>query len=711
MSFNVGVTALRTNQAALQVIGHNIANVNTPGFSRQNISLEQIPGQKLGNGFFGKGVEVAAVERSFSQFLTREANLTAAAAESANIRFQRLQTLEQLFPMGEAGMGRQLNGFLNSWADVVASPTNQTARGVVLSRADEFARRLNQTAAQLDELRASTRVQLETSITQANRLSSSIATINQRIVDAFAGGQPPNDLLDQRDRLVAELNQIIEVRTLEADDRSITVFAANSVPVVLGNRATNLVGSETVSPEGRFTIGFGRAEAIINEDLLVGGSLKGLLTFYNDDVADVRNQLGRLALSTVELTNRQHRAGLDLNGNPGLNFFNEINLNGGISSLTPGVLGSALSLGVVPVGVDPQAPTRFQASDYRVTMVEMQVGDPPESRLGASIQRLSDGKFFAPQPLGSDRPFDFTSDTPTSVAFTGGPPGGSIDFDGLRLTDNGVNPGDSFVLKPFARIADQVRVALTSPSQLAVASPLVIEAGERNSGTLDVQSLHRLPFSGLTSSTPQSDVRIEFDEFGRFTVLATLPTVGSADIQLARDGQPLTASDGPPYDFVSGAEWTIRVGDQAPFSLVLRGEPGRGGDTQPPDSFTIRPSNPIQPAPPDPQRPVFDMRQNAGNGQALLALRDLDALDGYTLSDGYIPVFAAVSSSIQIAKADSEFATRVAIQAEATRANQAGVNLDEEAARLLQFQQAYQASARFLQSMQSIFDTLLSTFR
>lgn len=704
MSFNVGVTALRTNQAALQVIGHNIANVNTPGFSRQNISLEQIPGQKLGNGFFGKGVEVAAVERSFSQFLTREANLTAATAESANIRFQRLQTLEQLFPMGEAGMGRQLNGFLNSWADVVASPTNQTARGVVLSRADEFARRLNQTAAQLDELRASTRVQLETSITQANRLSSSIATINQRIVDAFAGGQPPNDLLDQRDRLVAELNKIIEVRTLQADDRSITVFAANSVPVVLGNRSTNLIGSETVSPEGRFTIGFGRADAIINEDLIAGGSLKGLLTFYNDDVADVRNQLGRLALSTVELTNRQHRAGLDLNGNPGLNFFNEINLNGGISSLTPGVLGNALSLAVVPVGVDPQAPTRFQASDYRV-----EIG----SGGAVVIQRLSDKLFLASQADGS---LGFTATNPPAppVSFSGGPPGGTIDFDGLRLTDNvaSASPGASFVLKPFSRIADQVRVALTSPSQLAVASPLVIQAGPSNQGALEVESIYRLPFGQPASATPQSDVTLSFDSVtGQFSVSAAQPGVTPPATILVRRGGELLTPAGGPFDFVSGAEMVIEVPGQAPISVTLRGAPSQNASGQN-DTFVIRPANPnAQLPPPDPSRPVFDVRSNAGNGQALLAIRDLDALDGYTLSDGYIPVFTAVATSIQIAKADSEFATRVAIQAESARANQAGVNLDEEAARLLQFQQAYQASARFLQSMQSIFDTLLSTFR
>ena len=129
------------------------------------------------------------------------------------------------------------------------------------------------------------------------------------------------------------------------------------------------------------------------------------------------------------------------------------------------------------------------------------------------------------------------------------------------------------------------------------------------------------------------------------------------------------------------------------FRLTLRGSPTVG------DVFTVRP-----PAAGE------TITQNAGNGQALLALRDAVALDGYTLSDGYIPVFSAVSSSIQSAKSAAEFSTGVAEAAESARANQAGVNLDEEAARLLQFQQAYQASAKFLQTAQSLFDTLLQTF-
>jgi len=642
MSFNVGVTALTTNQAALQVIGHNIANANTPGFSRQTVSLEQIPGQKFGNGFFGKGVEVAAVERAFNQFLTKEANLTAANAESATVRYQRLQTLEQLFPMGEAGMGRQLNGFLNSWADVVSSPTNQTARGVVLTRADEFANRLNQTATQLEELRSTTRVQIEAELAQANRLSASIASINQRVVDSYASGRPPNDLLDQRDQLIAELNKIVQVTTLEADDRSMTVFVGGSVPVVLGNRATPLVGSESISTQGRYTVGFGQPEALIDESLLGGGRLKGVLTFYNDDVADVRNQLGRLALSTIELTNRQHRAGLDLNGQPGGDFFNPVSFVNAVVKLNPSA--ATLSLSVSPVA---DAPTRFQASDYAVRYVGADQ---------VQIQRVSDGAFFDPATGG------FSSASAVTATF-GATPANFIDFDGLRLTQTTTGVvGDQLVLKPMTGIADQVKVALTSPSQLAIASPVLVNAGVNNSNTLQVESLFRP--AGATPPTGWTSTAIEFVAGGY--------QVNGGAVTPFVSGQPIEV-DG--------------------FRLTLRGQPTVG------DVFTVRP-----PAAGE------SVRQNAGNGQALLAIRDLDALDGYTLSDGYIPVFAAVSSSIQVAKSDAEFSARVADQAEQRRANQSGVNLDEEAARLLQYQQAYQAAAKFLQSMQSNFDVLLSTF-
>jgi len=631
MGMNLAVSSLLANQAALQVVGHNIANANTPGFSRQRVNLEQVPGQNFGGSYFGKGVQIGSVERAFDRFLTREANLTTSAAEAANTRAQRLQALEQLFPMGEAGIGRQLNGFLNSWADAVASPTNQTARSVVLSRAEEFANRLNHSASMLEELRGTSRAQLETGIQQVNRLATGIGQINQRIVDGFSAGNPPNDLLDQRDRMVAELNKLIQVSTLEADDRSLTVFVGGSVPLVLGIQSTPLVGSESVSPEGRYTIGFGSAAALIHEDLIAGGSLKGALSFYNDDVANVSNQLGMLALRTLELTNRQHVQGTDLNGIQGLDFFRALPASH-FSAAVSNISGSASVSWSIDAAAD--APLQFQASDYRISFTGAGTG---------SITRLSDGQSWAfPDPAPAP---------PDSLTRDG------LNFAGL---DTGV-AGNEVLVRPFRGAAAAMALNLSAPAQLALASPVVVSAAAANSGNLQVQSLHRPAGQSPPFTLPAT---IEFVA-GGYTINGLPPTLPFAS------GQPIVGSG---------------------FSLTLRGAPALG------DIFTVD-------APPM----GATMRQNAGNGQALLAMRDLETPDGTRLSDGYIPVFSAVAASLQLAQNDSEFYSRMAAQAESARANHAGVNLDEEAARLLQFQQAYQASAKYLQSINSIFETLLAT--
>lgn len=634
MGMNLAVSSLLANQAALQVVGHNIANANTPGFSRQRVNLEQVPGQNFGGSYFGKGVQIGSVERSFNQFLTREANLSASAAEAANTRAQRLQALEQLFPMGEAGIGQQLNGFLNSWADAVASPTNLTARAVVLTRAEEFANRLNHSASMLEELRGTSRAQLEAGIQQVNRLATGIGQINQRIVDGFSAGNPPNDLLDQRDRMVAELNKLIQVSTLEADDRSLTVFVGGSVPLVLGAKATPLVGSESVSADGRYTIGFGSAAALIHEDLIAGGSLKGALSFYNEDVANVSNQLGLLAMRTLELTNRQHAQGLDLNGDAGVNFFRSLPASY-FSAAVSHISGSAsVSLSI---NAAADAPLQFQASDYRISFTGAGSG---------SITRLSDGH---------------------SVAFPAPAPAlpGSLTLDGLNFAGLATGAaGNEVLVRPFRGAAAAMALNLSAPAQLALASPVAAVAAA-NSGNLQVQSLHRPAGQSPPFSLPAT---IAFVAGGGYTINGLPPP-------------PL-----PPLTFASGQPI---VGSG--FSLTLRGSPAAG------DTFTVSDATGLS------------MRQNAGNGQALLALRDLETPDGTRLSDGYIPVFSAVASSLQLAQNESEFFSRVAAQAETARANQAGVNLDEEAARLLQFQQAYQASAKYLQSINSIFETLLAT--
>ena len=149
---NIGTRALLANQLALQTAGNNVANVNTPGYSRQSVLLQAVPGAFSGAGYYGNGVEAATVLRSHDEFLTRQAALTSAVAASDGKRLEQLKQLEDLFPGGPSGLGAAVADMLNAFADVANAPTDLPSRAVVLSRADEMAARFRTTASSLVSL-------------------------------------------------------------------------------------------------------------------------------------------------------------------------------------------------------------------------------------------------------------------------------------------------------------------------------------------------------------------------------------------------------------------------------------------------------------------------------------------------------------------------------------------------------------------------------
>ena len=227
-ALNIATRALNTNLAALQVIGNNIANVNTEGYSRQNVLLQSSGYQEFGNGFFGKGVEIATVTRSHSAYLTREAILSQSVASADGLRLSKLRQMEDLFPTGEAGLGSAMNSMLNAWADVAAAPSNLTARVVVLARADELAARLRNTASQLDQQKQGAVLQAEGTVTTVNRLAQDLASVNQRIIETQGSANTPNDLFDQRDQLLSELNKYIQTSNVPGQDGTVSVFVGGS---------------------------------------------------------------------------------------------------------------------------------------------------------------------------------------------------------------------------------------------------------------------------------------------------------------------------------------------------------------------------------------------------------------------------------------------------------------------------------------------------
>ena len=631
-ALNIGTRALNANLASLQVIGHNIANANTAGYSRQSVQMQVSGYQTLGGNYFGKGVELGTVTRAHSDYLTREAQLATSAAAADSTRYSRLQQLESLFPTGQDGLGAALNDMLNAWSDVAASPTNLSARVVALARGEELAARLRDTAGEMDALAYGAQQQARSTVGEINRLANDLATLNQRVIETRGSSGTPNDLLDQRDAILSELSRHVQISTVPADDGTVSVFVAGSQPLVLGTRANSLAAVRDSADNAQTRIAFVQGSTSYElPHTAIGGELGGLMGFLSQDLPQMQNLLGRMALAANTEMNAQHQLGLDLQGNPGSNFF---------VALAPSTGKPASSnTGNAQIRATVSDPTALKASDYEL---RFEAG-------GVSVTRLSDG---------------------VSTPFASLP--ATIDGLTLDIPSGATAVGDRFLLRPFEAAARNMQVAVGAPDRLAAGSPVQVTPGAGNSGGMSIENLYAVtPSASLT--TP---VTLTFLADGSFTASGLGP------------GNPPPDNAGPPpsYNYVPGQPLQFNG-----WSLTLRGSPTPG------DSFAIGASAPGS-AP-----------QNAGNAKAVLALRDLATFDGVPLSNGYSALLSSLGTQVQSAQFASSYSSQVATSSEKARSAVSGVNLDEEAARLLQFQQSYQAAAKYLQVAQSVFDTLLST--
>ena len=382
---NVGARALLANQVALQTAGHNIANVSTAGYSRQSVVLQTVQGQFTGGGYIGKGVEVATVLRNHSELLTRQATAAAATDAGDTARLERLRQLQDIFSGGESGIGISVNQMMNALSDVVNSPMDLTARNVALTRMDELASRMRDASQRLDEIGYTVQEQFKGSIFAVNNLAKNIAEVNGQIARAKGNGQPANDLLDRRDQLIREINQHIQTSQVEADDGSVSVFVAGSQPLVLGDKAASLSidnPADFGAGSGRKVLNFAAPGSSVmvelNESMLGGGEIAGLLRFQNNDLAEGRNLLGRMAVAISESMNQQNRLGLTLDGQVGDNLFAPIALGNAVPSST--------NSSSVDLSLTVTDPTLLQASNYTIDFTAPDAG---------SVTRQSDGKVFA----------------------------------------------------------------------------------------------------------------------------------------------------------------------------------------------------------------------------------------------------------------------------------------------------------------------------
>ena len=642
---SLGTRAMFANFAALQTTGNNIANANTPGYSRQETQLANSPGQYTGAGFFGRGVDVVTVSRSYDQFLTTQAANAGSVAAADEARMAQLKQLENVFSLGETGLGNAAGQLVNAFVDVANSPQDASARQVVITRARELSARFTTAGEQISALQGGVALDMKTSVESVNNLAKQVADLNKQIGALQGAGHTPNDLLDQRDRLVAQIGTYVSVSTIGAEDGSVGLFIGGGQALVLGANASTLKATTDAFDPSKSQLAMveGGVDRLIPESSLSGGSILGLMNFQNEDLVEARNLLGQMATAISGAINQQQSLGLDLGQPPA--FGSPL-----FSVGAPKVQPSNANGGNAVMAVTVSDYTHVQASDYELRF----------DGANYTLTRLSDGQ------ASNGSPF-----SPAALAA-----GVQVDGMTLQLASGASAGGDRFRLQPVAGAAEEMKLVLTDPKGIAAASPMTATFAAANTGTASAATLAAASNTMDRTLTAQIDFTSAAGDFN-WTLSDPNGVVAASGIATWTAGNPIALNG---------------------FELQLNGVPRSG------DSITVS--------------PTVSSAGNNGNalvmaklGQAAVVgastLPDGTQVAGRSFTDAYASAVSNIGVRVQSATSAASISSAFADTAETSRANKAGVNLDEEAARLIQYQQSYQASAKVLQVAQQVLDTLL----
>jgi flagellar hook-associated protein 1 FlgK len=609
--FGISISALQAYQTALAVTSNNIANANTPGYAKESIDLTAAVPQTDGSAPIGAGVQVASINRAFSQLAENQLNTSQSSLGQLNSLQNYTGQIDNIVGTSAGGLSTALQNYYNAWSTVANDPTSTAARQALLSQAQSVASAFSSTNTQLQGLNSSINQGIQADVTQINTIGTSIAALNQQIVTATAnaGGQPPNDLIDQRDELVSNLSQLVGISTTTDNTGAVNVFIGNGQPLVLNDQATALTTVANQFNASQLEVASTANPTQPISSQISSGDLGGLLASRTQAVDPAINQLGQIAIALNQTANAQQNAGLDLSGNLGANMFS--------------VAG-------------PQAAASSNNSDGTTAAVSI-----------ANVGALTANNYLLSYQGGA---YSLTNAaTGSAVAFTGnGTAGNPITADGLSIVLSGTPAnGDQFLIQPTAQAAGSFAVALTGTSQIAAAGAIQTSAGGTNTGSAAIST-------------------------GTVVNAANPNLLNTATIQFL---SPTTYSVNGAGSFAYTSGGNIA---QNGWQVQISGVPATG------DTFTVQ--------------------SNAGGtGDNRNALASANLQTQGVLSNGTVSVNGAVSSLItgigsQAQQVNTAQTAQTAINSQAQQSVQSvsGVNLDEEAANLLQWQQAYQASAQAL---------------
>lgn len=647
--FGIGISGLNAAQAGLITTGHNISNASTPGFNRQEVvQVSNIP-QFTGAGFLGQGVAVSTVRRIYSDALANQLMLAQTQGSQLDAYAAHITQLNNMLGDGSIGLAPALQNFFGGVAEVAAHPESMPSRQALLSSANALSATFQGLDQQIAEIRSGINAEITGSIGSINSYARQIAELNHNILvtESSTSLQPANDLRDQRDALVAALNKEIRASVVKEDNGSYDVFIGNGQPVVVSAQAFALVATPSLEDPQRIEVGYQNGAS---STLLAPVSLQGGTL---GGLLDFRSE----SLDSVQ--NALGRMAMAL-----AQTFNEQHalgedLNGELgkaffSVADPAVLPSSKNAGTGTVTATLQSVGALTTSDYRLQYNGASAGNE-----NFTLTRVSDGSAFPAVTFPSAGAYPY-----------------SMIVDGITLTlASGAALNDSWLIEPTRLGAGEISVKLSDPGLIAAASPIRTGTALANRGSAtissgSVASVADLPLPATVMLTFSAAA-------GEFTVSGAVPAVGS-----------IAYTPGNSID-VNG------------ISFSISGAPADA------DVFTL-------------ERNTNGVGDNR-NALALGALQTANTLGQNASIAGSQPTTSFQGAYSQLVSQTGNIARQTAVMATAQTnviaQNQqalqsvSGVNLDEEAANLLRYQQAYQASGKMMQIASTLFQTVLDLGR
>ena len=659
---DIGVSALLSFQNSLNTTGHNIANSDTEGYSRQRTLLStQVP-QLSGYGWLGSGVKVSGVERITDQFLSTQVRSAQSVSSQLALYSDYASRLDNVLADPNIGLDPALQDFFNAMQVVADDPASIPSRQVLLSESGSLVDRFHDLNRRFTDLRLQVNQQMESTTNEINDIAQSLGRLNQSIVEAIgiAGGDDPNDLMDRRELLLSELSKLTDISIVPQDDGAWNVFIGKGQALIMGSNVATLGTRPSLSDVSQMDVIFtDSVGSRVITDQMSGGEIGGLLDFRDRILDPGQNQLGLVAIGIGERINDQQQLGMDLNGALGSRIFSSPTIlpfphSGNVSAVS-------VSASLVDSG-------NLTASDYKL---ESGGGDL------YTLTRLSDNKTFAINTGGT---YPYTT----------------AEMGGMTLQISGAATlGDKFFIRPTRNAAEQISLQITDPRGFAAAAPLrVRQANNADSGSLNAGS----------AVLAQPSV----------TGIANLPLTAPASITLQwrADVDGNGTADDPGFRVTGGPGGTVAYDPVTESGGKTFTFPAYGGVSF---SFSGIPSEGDQ----------FIIENNINgegdnrNALAMAGIQQQNTLLGetsgvaetVTIQEAYAMLVSDVGAKTRQAEINSKASEGLLQRHQTTLSSVSGVNLDEEAANLIRYQQAYQASAQVIAIASSLFDTLIGAVR